>query len=41
VGESPAIEDVNAEDGEATILEAVTRRQTVKIRQTEKVYCVL
>jgi hypothetical protein len=33
---SPATNDVNTESEEATALEAVTRRQPVKIQQTEK-----
>jgi hypothetical protein len=36
VRQSPASEDVNMETDEATELEAVTRRQPVKIQQTEK-----
>jgi hypothetical protein len=35
--ESPAGKDVNTEDEETAALEAVTRRQPVKIRQTEKI----
>jgi hypothetical protein len=31
-----ASQNVNTEAGEATALEAVTKRQTVKIQQTEK-----
>jgi hypothetical protein len=41
VRESPASKDVNTEAEEATTLEAVTRRQPVKIQQTEKASCVL
>jgi hypothetical protein len=33
---SPSSKDVNTEDEEATALEAVTRRQPVKIQQAEK-----
>jgi hypothetical protein len=33
--------DVNTELEEATALEAVTRRQPVKIEQTVKTWCVL
>jgi hypothetical protein len=36
VGQSPGIKDVDMEAEEATALEAVTRRQPVKIQQTEK-----
>jgi hypothetical protein len=36
VGQSPASMDVNTEAEEATALEAVTRRQPVKMQQTEK-----
>jgi hypothetical protein len=36
VGQSPAGKNVNTEAEEATALEAVTRRQPVKIQQTEK-----
>jgi hypothetical protein len=32
----PASNDVNTKAEEATVLEAVTRRQPVKIQQTEK-----
>jgi hypothetical protein len=35
VRQSPASKDVNTEIEEATALEAVTRRQPVKIQQTE------
>jgi hypothetical protein len=35
VRQSPAIKDVNMEAEEATALEAVARRQPVKIQQTE------
>jgi hypothetical protein len=33
--------DVSTESEEATALEAVTRRQPLKIKQTEKIWCVL
>jgi hypothetical protein len=36
VRESPASNDVNTEAEEATVLEPVSRRQPVKIEQTEK-----
>jgi hypothetical protein len=36
VRQSPASKDVNTEPKEATALEAVTRRQPMKIQQTEK-----
>jgi hypothetical protein len=36
VRQSPASKDVNTEAEEATALEAVTRRQPVKLQQTEK-----
>jgi hypothetical protein len=36
VRQSPANKDVNTEAEEPTILEAVTRRQPVKIQQTEE-----
>jgi hypothetical protein len=36
VGHSPASKDVNMKTKKATALEAVTRRQPVKIQQTEK-----
>jgi hypothetical protein len=39
--QSPASKDVNTEGEEATALEAVTRRQPVKIQQTEKNSLVL
>jgi hypothetical protein len=32
---------VNSEAEEATVFETVTRRQPVKIQQTEKTWCVL
>jgi hypothetical protein len=38
VRQSPASKDVNTEAEEATASEAVTRRQTVKIQQTEKTF---
>jgi hypothetical protein len=41
VTESPASKDVNTEAEEATALEAVTRRQPVEIKQTEKTQYVL
>jgi hypothetical protein len=41
VRESPASTDVNTEVEEATALEAVTRRQPVKIQQAKKTWCVL
>jgi hypothetical protein len=41
VRQSPGSEDVNTEAEEATALEAVTRRQPVKIQQTEKTSYVL
>jgi hypothetical protein len=40
VRQSPASKDVNTEAEEVTALEAVTRRQSVKIQQTEKTLCV-
>jgi hypothetical protein len=39
--ESPTSKDVNMEDEEATVLETFTRRQPVKIEQTEEVSHVL
>jgi hypothetical protein len=36
-----ASKDVNMEDEEATVLEDVTRRQPVKIQQTEKTLYVV
>jgi hypothetical protein len=39
--QSLASKGVNTEAEEATALEAVTRRQPVKIQQTEKIYCDL
>jgi hypothetical protein len=36
VRQSPASKNMNTEAEEATALEAVTRRQPVKIQQTEK-----
>jgi hypothetical protein len=39
VRQSPASEDVNMEAEEATVLEAVTRQQPVKIQQTGVVNC--
>jgi hypothetical protein len=41
VRQSSASKVVNTEAEEATVLEAVTRRQPVKIRQTEKTSYVL
>jgi hypothetical protein len=41
VRELPANKDVNTEAKKATALEAVTKRQPVKIQQTEKSYYVL
>jgi hypothetical protein len=41
VRQSPAIKYVNTEAEEATQLEAVTRRQPVKIKQIEKTSYVL
>jgi hypothetical protein len=41
VRQSPADKDVNTETEEARTLKAVTRRQLVKIEQTEKTSCVL
>jgi hypothetical protein len=38
--QSPSSKDVNTKAEEATALEAVTRRQPVKIQQTEKTQCV-
>jgi hypothetical protein len=37
VRQSPTSKDVNTEAEGATSLEAVTRRQAVKIQQTEKI----
>jgi hypothetical protein len=37
VRESPASKDVNTEAGEATVLQAVTRRQPAKTKQTHAV----
>jgi hypothetical protein len=34
--QSPPSKDVNRESEEATVLEAVTKRQPVKIQRTEK-----
>jgi hypothetical protein len=39
--QSPTDKDVNTETEEVTVLEAVTRRQPLKIQQTEKAECVL
>jgi hypothetical protein len=36
VRQSPASKDMKTDDEEATALEAVTRRQPLKIQQTEK-----
>jgi anti-sigma factor RsiW len=41
VRQSPASKDAKTEAEEATVLEAVTRRQPVKIQQTEKSSYVL
>jgi hypothetical protein len=41
VRQSPASKDLNTEAEEATALEAVTKRQPVKIQQTEKTSYVL
>jgi hypothetical protein len=41
VTQSPASKDVNVEAEKATALEAVTKRQPMKIRQTEKTSYVL
>jgi hypothetical protein len=41
VRQSPVSKDVNTKAEEATALEAVTRRQPVKIQQTEKISYVL
>jgi hypothetical protein len=41
VRQSPASKGVNTEFEEDTAMEAVTRRQPVKIQQTEKTSCVL
>jgi hypothetical protein len=41
VRQSSASKDVNMEAEEATVLEAVTRRQPVKIQQTEKTLYML
>jgi hypothetical protein len=41
VRESLSSEDVNMEAEEATALEAVTRRQQVKMQQPKKTLCVL
>jgi hypothetical protein len=41
VRQSPVSKDVNTEAEEATALEAFTRRQQVKIQQTEKNLYVL
>jgi hypothetical protein len=41
VRQSPASKDVNTEAREATALEAVIRRQPVKIQRTEKTSYVL
>jgi hypothetical protein len=39
--QSSTSKDVNTEAEEATALVAVTRRQPVKIQQTEKTWCML
>jgi hypothetical protein len=41
VRQSPASKDVNTEDEGAKALEAVTRRQSIKMQQTEKTSYVL
>jgi hypothetical protein len=41
VKKSPTSKDMNTEAEEATALEAVTRKQPVKIQQPEKTLCVL
>jgi hypothetical protein len=41
VRQQPAIKDMNTEGEEAAALEAVTRRQMVKIQQSEKTSYVL
>jgi hypothetical protein len=41
VRQSPVSKNVNTEAEEATVLEAVARRQMVKIQQTEKISYVL
>jgi hypothetical protein len=41
VRQSLASKGVNTETNETTALEAVTRRQPVKIQRTEKTQCVL
>jgi hypothetical protein len=41
VRQSPASNDTNTEDDEATALEAITRRQPVKLQQAEKVLYLL
>jgi hypothetical protein len=41
VRQSPASEDVNMDSEETTALEAVTRRQPAKEKQTEKTSYVL
>jgi hypothetical protein len=38
---SPASKVVNTEALEATVLKAITRRQPVKIQQTELILCML
>jgi hypothetical protein len=38
---SPASKGAHTEAEEATALEAVTRRQPVKIQQIDETYCVL
>jgi hypothetical protein len=37
VRQTPASKDVSTEAGEGAVLEAVTRRQSVKIPQTENI----
>jgi hypothetical protein len=41
VRQSPTSEDVDTKVEEATALESVTRRQQMKIQQTERIQCVL
>jgi hypothetical protein len=41
VKQSPASKDVNTEAKEATAIEAVTRRQPLKVQQTENLLYVL
>jgi hypothetical protein len=41
VRQSTASKEENTEAEKATALKAVTRRRSVKIKQDEKIYCVL